>query len=190
MIKILVITCVTLLSTVVNAGWVVDQKQSSINFLSTKKAHVTEVHSFDSFSGGITNSGVANIEIDLSSVNTGIEIRDKRMMQSLFNVGTFATAKLTAAVPTALLARIKQGEAVTQVLKGTVDLHGVQQELSAKVKFINTDEGLHVSSVEPLLISAKQFSLVEGIEMLRKLANLSSISYTVPVNFSLVLLEK
>ena len=111
-------------------------------------------------------------------------------MEHLFNVSTFTTAKLTASIPQELLARIKQGEAVVQVLKGQVDLHGVTQELSAKVKFVNTDKGLHVASVEPLLIMAKQFALVEGIEVLRKLANLSSISYTVPVTFSLVLLEK
>lgn len=188
--NVILIACLTLLSTVVNADWVVDQTQSDINFLSTKISHVTEVHSFKSFTGGITDEGVAGIEIDLSSVSTGIEIRDTRLLEHLFNVSTFTTAKLTASIPQELLARIKQGEAVVQVLKGQVDLHGVTQELSAKVKFVNTDKGLHVASVEPLLIMAKQFALVEGIEVLRKLANLSSISYTVPVTFSLVLLEK
>lgn len=188
--KLLVMACVTLLSVVTNAYWVVDQTQSSINFLSTKKEHVTEVHSFESFTGGISDSGIANIEIDLSSVKTGIEIRDKRMMEHLFNVAMFSTAKLSANVPVELLTRIKKGDAITQVMKGNIDLHGIKQELSATVKFVNTSSGLHVSSVEPLLISAKQFSLVEGVETLRKLANLSSISYTVPVTFSLLLLEK
>jgi len=188
--NVILIACLTLLSAVVNADWVVDQTQSDIKFLSTKKSHVTEIHSFKSFSGGISNSGVANIEIDLSSVDTGIEIRDTRLLEHLFNVKAFATANLTASIPKALLARIKKGEVVIQVLKGQVDLHGVQQELSAKVKFVNTDKGLHISSVAPLLIQAKQFGLIEGIEILRKLANLSSISYTVPVTFSLVLLEE
>ena len=187
--KLLLITCISLFSVVVNADWVVDQTQSSINFLSTKKEHVTEVHSFESFAGKISNTGSANIEIDLSSVKTGIEIRDQRMMEHLFDVKQFATAQLTADVPMALLERLKKGDAVTQVMKGRIDLHGMTQELSAKVKFINTASGLHVSSVEPLLVDAKKFALVEGIEALRKLANLSSISYTVPVNFSLVLLK-
>lgn len=187
--KVLSIVCLSFLSAVTNADWVVDQKQSSINFLSTKKEHVTEVHSFDSFSGGISNTGKAGIKIDLSSVNTGIEIRNQRMMEYLFDVKQFATAQLTADVPMALLERLKKGDAVTQVMKGRIDLHGMTQELSAKVKFINTASGLHVSSVEPLLISAKQFSLSEGVDALRELVNLDSISYTVPVTFSLLLIK-
>lgn len=188
--NVILISCLVLFSAVVNAGWVVDQKQSSINFLSTKKEHVTEVHSFDLFSGGISNAGAAHIEIDLSSVNTGIEIRNQRMVDHLFDVKKFASAKLTANVPKDVLTGLESGKAVVQVMKGQIDLHGVTQELSAKVKFIKTVDGLHVSSVEPLLIDAKKFALVEGIEVLRKLANLSSISYTVPVSFSLVLLNK
>jgi len=39
--------------------------------------------------------------------------------------------------------------------------------------------------VQPILLSADSFNLVSGIEILRDLANLSSISHAVPVNFTL-----
>jgi hypothetical protein len=42
------------------------------------------------------------------------------------------------------------------------------------------------TSTQPILISAADFGLTSGIEILQKLAGLSGIGLTVPVNFNLV----
>jgi hypothetical protein len=44
---------------------------------------------------------------------------------------------------------------------------------------------LLVNSVKPVIIKAVDFNLVKGIEKLRQLAGLPSISTTVPVSFVL-----
>ena len=71
-------------------------EKSSLNFLSTKNTHVTEKHSFDTFSGTLTKAGELSIEIDLSSVNTIIPIRNERMRKMLFAVSDFPTATFSA----------------------------------------------------------------------------------------------
>ena len=43
-----------------------------------------------------------------------------------------------------------------------------------------------VQNVSPIVINAQDYALVEGIETLRGLANLPVISYSVPVNFTLI----
>ena len=42
-----------------------------------------------------------------------------------------------------------------------------------------------VSSLNPIVIHASQFSLAEGVESLRKVAGLQSIDLMVPVSFDL-----
>jgi len=59
---------------------------SSVNFLSTKNVNITESHSFDRLSGNLSSTGELSIEIDLTSVNTIIPIRNERMQKMLFNV--------------------------------------------------------------------------------------------------------
>jgi hypothetical protein len=48
------------------------------------------------------------------------------------------------------------------------------------------DNGIVATSIQPILISAADFDLISGIEILQNLAGLNSIGLTVPVNFNLV----
>jgi len=43
-----------------------------------------------------------------------------------------------------------------------------------------------ITSIKPVIINAEDYKLSEGVEMLRSVAKLSSISMAVPVTFSLV----
>jgi len=48
------------------------------------------------------------------------------------------------------------------------------------------DNRLLVRSTTPIIIDAQDYDLTEGIEMLRAVAKLPSISHAVPVSYSLV----
>ena len=72
-----------LLSASAFAQWTLDQDNSALHFMSTKNAQVTEVHSFDHFSGKLSDSGTLTIEVPLDSVNTNIPIRNTRMQEML-----------------------------------------------------------------------------------------------------------
>lgn len=68
------------LSQSVLADWMLDKDQSVLNFITTKNASKTEVQSFDIMQGSIKQS-LATLTVDLSSVDTGIDIRDERLRE-------------------------------------------------------------------------------------------------------------
>ena len=59
--------------------WQINNNESQVNFISTKKVNIAEVHQFDKIAGNLAETGEFSLAIDLASVNTGIEIRDSRM---------------------------------------------------------------------------------------------------------------
>lgn len=174
-----------LFSSTLLADWHIESP-SSIHFLTNKNTHITEVHSFKKFSSTVSDSGYVVLNIDLTSVDTRIAIRDERMQKHLFESNRFSSAKFEAEIPVTVLAQVNAGTATHFDLTGTISLHGEQAKASSKVLISpNKDNSISVTSVTPMLIDAESFNLVAGINKLKEIAGLSSITRTVPVMFSL-----
>lgn len=168
------------------ADWQLNVDESSLIFTSIKKEHIVENHTFDTFKAKISESGEVELTIDLASVNTNIPIRDQRMGEHLFATKLFPTASFTSKVPSEFLASLKVGDIKPLTLTGNITLHDHTQKISAQVNVSRlTKNKVLVSSVAPILIKAKDFALVKGINKLQELAGLPSISHTVPVVFTL-----
>ncbi|MCW8093284.1 YceI family protein [Alteromonas sp. ASW11-130] len=172
-----------LLSTPVVAQWQIDADASRLHFVSTKNAQVTEVHRFEKLSGELDKNGKLAVTVPLSSVNTNIAIRDTRMQEKLFEVEQFPHATFTAQVPPTLT-ELETGEVIQGEVDGTLELHGKTAPISFEVIVSRSDNMLTVTTVSPTIIDAKKFDLGAGIEALRAIANLSSITFSVPVTFS------
>lgn len=177
------------LGLVVSAASMADwnlQSPSSIHFLTTKNAQVTETNSFTSFSGKINKFGYAKLNIDLASVDTRIGIRDERIQEHLFETETFSQAHFEAEIPPTVLEQAIDGTTTYYDLKGKITLHGEQAEGYCQVIISPNKNGtVTVTSVTPMMIDAQGFSLVKGINKLQEIAGLTSITYTVPLTFSL-----
>lgn len=177
----------TSLASVAFADWSLIQKNSDLNFTSIKSGTVAEVHTFDQFSGHISDEGAFSLSIDLASVNTQIEIRDQRMQEHLFEVARFPSATITGKVDKKWLKKL--GNARPQRLETSVeiDLHGMKmsKKVELQVTKLNRKQIL-VSSVEPIVLNAADFGLSEGVAALKKLAGLPSIAEAVPVNINLL----
>lgn len=168
------------------AAYLLNGSDSTLHFVSTKNTHIIETHHFDTLSGFISESGVATLVIDLNSVESNIDIRNERMKNLLFETGAFSEATVTLPVNVDDLNLMVIGSTDTQTIVADVNLHGVSSNVTTDVVITKlSDSTLLVESVSPLLIQASMFDLVTGIEALRDIANLSVISYTVPVNFTL-----
>ena len=168
------------------ADWSLVNSQSQLNFLSTKKSQVTELHKFNQLSGKVSDLGQVEIQIDLNSVDTQIPIRNQRMQEFLFETTKFATAELTAQLKPALLKSLAPGSAEQISLKAELNLHGHKQNIDVQaIVFKQANNDLKVISTQPILLQASQFDLVNGLNKLQELAGLPSITYTVPVTFSL-----
>lgn len=177
----------SLISSSAFADWVVDNQQSKVFFISTKNINVSEVHHFKNISGTLAKNGTFALDIDLASVETGIEIRNTRMQEHLFKVSVFPKAHIEASIPSSVI-KLQKGHNLHTQIPAVLSLMGIEKALDLDVIINKTnDQDFVVSSAQPILISAADVGLKEGVETLQKIAGLSSIGLTVPVSFNLVL---
>lgn len=170
------------------ANWKVDNAESKLSFVSTKKVNVAEVHSFEQLSGGLNAAGEFALSIDLNSVDTSIAIRNERMKEFLFEVVDFPAAEITANIDTDKLNTLTVGQQLSETIEGKLQLHGQEQAMNFDVIVTKlADDTLFVVASTPLLLNVSDYQLVEGVEKLRELAGLPSISHAVPVSFYLTL---
>ncbi|KZN37120.1 hypothetical protein N474_22360 [Pseudoalteromonas luteoviolacea CPMOR-2] len=166
---------------------VLNPQSSSLHFVSTKKQHLVEAHTFENLSGVISTEGEARIAIDLASVDTGNETRDDRMKAFLFDTELFPTAEVSASVDYATVTSLPIGSTEKQTILATVNLKGIIAEVNADIVIRRlTSNKILVQSLTPIVLDATDFGLESGIETLKTLAGLSVISYAVPVSFNLV----
>ena len=170
-----------------SAEWVLNNAESNINFVSIKKNSVGEIHTFENLSGSLKKSGKAKIIISLSSVETMIPIRNDRMKAMLFEVDQFPESSISTTIDYSQVSKMKWGETLIQPLQFTLSLHGEEKMIEADARVVKLrGNKLLVSTIKPIMIDATDFSLGKGVEKLRKIANLPSISTAVPVMASLV----
>lgn len=172
----------------VRADWTVSDA-SSVGYVSIKNQSVAENNRFTGVSGSLNAQGKVQILIDLSSVETRVEIRNQRMREYFFEVAEYPTAMISAQLEAVDLARIDAGAPVELELPLTVSLHGADAEVVGKFRAVKAGNQLLVSTLEPILVSAGDFGLEEGVAALQKLAGLNAISRAVPVTVDLRLIE-
>ena len=168
------------------AAWTLDNDASQISFVSVKAGDAGEAHRFTEISGELSADGKASVTIQLASVDTLIPVRDERMREMLFQTDLFPTASLSANIDMVALNAIEPGNSMDMATDLTLDLHGQQLSLAAEIIVARLgNHRLMVSSRKPVIINAASVDLVNGIEALREIANLPSISKAVPVSFVL-----
>ena len=167
--------------------WQLDGETSSVGFVSIKSGEIAEAHRFTDLTGSVTEDGTAELLIALDSVETGIDIRNERMREHLFQTGAYPQARLTARIDLAALEGLEPGQRTTLPLQGTLELHGVSLPVETEVTVTDLNgERVLVETTQPVLLHADDFGLTGGLATLQDLAGLPSITPVVPVTASLV----
>ena len=167
--------------------WSLDNTASHIAFVSVKSGKIAEAHSFKTLSGAVSDTGDVQISIELASVETNIDIRNERMREFLFETNTFPQADITAQLVPETLQGLKVGESSVRTLEAVLNLHGEDNDIQIDVSITRVSvDKIQVVSRTPIIIRADDFLLDAGLEKLREIANLPSITPEVPVTFSLV----
>ena len=169
------------------ADWYLDGESSRLSFISTKNANLSEVQRFLVLHGKVDAKGLAEVEVELESVNSGIPLRDERMRKELFEIQTWPEALITAQIDLRPINDLAPGAQLELRLPLTVNLHGKQHQYNAELLATRLDDRrFQVVTLEPLVINAEDFNLAPGLEVLRKVADLSAISLSVPVGAVLI----
>jgi hypothetical protein len=170
----------------VHADWTLDNSGSQLSFVSIKATDVAEVHTFTELSGSVGADGHARVVIQLASVDTLIPIRDERMREVLFKTDLFPTATADARLNLRHLQGLgpATSEAITTEILfsiGEVELPITTELLVSRL----AGDRMLVATLKPIIVDAAAVSLADGVEQLREIAGLPSISKAVPVSFVL-----
>lgn len=173
--------------TEIPGSWSLDPVASKIAFASIKSGEIGEVHYFDGLSGGVDEDGEAIVNISLDDVETKIDQRNERMRSLFFETGSYPVATVRANVEEEAFSTLPVGGRMAAELEGTLSLHGVESTIYADV-FVTriAGERVEVATSEPVILYVSDFKLEGGLEALREVAGLPSITPAVPVTFTFV----
>jgi len=164
--------------------WTVDSDASSLQFDTVKNRDIRETHTLTGISGWADAYGTIRLELDMNTVATGIDIRNERMREHLFETGAHPVAVISAAFDMDSLDGLTVGQARTAPLDFSLSLRGVPLDLTTHVAITRLGEDrVRVESTEPVLVHAIALELMDGIDTLQTLAGLDSIERMVPVSF-------
>ena len=166
------------------ADWTLRGDDSSLSFVSTKAGNVAEVHRFGELSGSVDRDGDVVVTIAIDSIDTGIPVRDERMLELLFEAGEYPTATLNATVDLATVEAMAPGDSTELVTEAQLMVRDQSTNLTVYLQVTRlAPDRIQVVSRKPLIVNAGQLGLLGGVEKLREVAGLPSISPAVPVTF-------
>ncbi|MBZ9782835.1 YceI family protein [Pseudomonas sp. REP124] len=185
--KTLAILLLSGASLAAQADWYLDGESSRLSFVSTKNANLSEVQRFLVLHGKVDPGGLAQVEVELESINSGVPLRDERMRKELFEIEKFPEALITTQIDLRPINDLASGAQLELRLPLTVDLHGRQHTYNAQLLATRLDDRrFQVVTLEPVVLNAEDFDLAPGVETLRKIVGLSAISLSVPVGAVLI----
>ena len=171
-------------------AWNLDPTRSQISFVSIKAQSVAEAHRFTETSGRISSDGTATLTIQLASVDTLIPIRDERMREMLFRTDLFPTATVIARLDLKQLEALAPGS--TLEITSEVVLNFQDRDLPFTAELLVSRlsaKRVVVATLKPIIVNAASLGLTDGVEALREIAGLPSISTAVPVSVVLTFNE-
>lgn len=167
----------------VQANWRLDNTASSLNFISTKNVNFAEIHQFTQLKGKLNQKGYLEVTVLLSSVDTGIPIRNTRMQEMLFDTAENPFAKLKAKLAPEVF-ELELGDEGDFTLDAMINLNQVDVPVKVDFRVTQLSQGrLQASTIKPLVLNASDFKLTDGLDNLRTIAGLQNISLAVPVTF-------
>ena len=184
--KLLILLSTTVFIAPAHADWMLGDS-SRIGFVSIKNNSIGENNVFKRVSGSISERGRVSVSVDLSSVETGIGIRNERLQKMLFEVANFPTATIEAVLSDSQVAVLKAGGDQTESLSVNISLHGRTVSKTAHVSVSASGGDVRVTTTQPIVITAQEFGLEAGVAALQQIAGLNAISRSIPVTVDLSL---
>ncbi|WP_227270182.1 YceI family protein [Roseobacter weihaiensis] len=169
-----------------DTGWTSVDEASIVAFGSIKSDDTGEVHQFQSVSGTVSDAGEISISIDVTSVETYIDIRNERMMEHVFQDGE-AEAVLTGQVDLDAVTGIEVGDTKVVEMEGTLTFGGIESYVDANLLVARlAEDRVLVTTADLIMLSTADLGIDPGIDKLMELASLPSITRVAPVTVRMV----
>jgi len=169
-----------------HANWTAVPEQSSVAFGSIKSNNNGEVHHFERVSGKVSETGELTIDIDVTSVQTNIDIRNERMGKLIFADNT-AKATVTAEIDMEDLKAMAPGDTKLVEVQATLKLGAIENDVDANLLVARLSEDkVLVSTADFIMLSTEDLGINDGIDGLMNFAKLPGITRVTPVAIRMV----
>ncbi|MGF1704947.1 YceI family protein [Enterovibrio baiacu] len=159
----------------------IDSENSTINFATIKKQYIVEPAELTNVSGMLNEDGSFSVKAALSSINTGISIRNTRLNEIFFQSANNPDVTISGKVS------LEDVEGANKSIPVNVSLYGNSKELTVPVTVLKNDDQIIAYTVKPLIVKASEFGIpVENLNKLAETVGGITLSDTVPVSFVLV----
>jgi len=167
--------------------WLLNANDSHFYMQTAKANAVIETHRFTGLDGSVNANGDATVKIDLTSVASGIDVRDVRMRFLLFETYKFPSATVTSKLDMGKLNVLASTARINYALDLTVDLHGIKREIKAPVTVTRvSDKAVSVATAAPIIVSADEFGLAAGVGKLSEAVGGTPIVTAASITFDLL----
>lgn len=167
--------------------WRLDSGASHFYMQTAKANSIVEIHQFTGLQGSVSPNGDAKVTIDLTSVSSGIDVRDVRMRFLLFETYKYPNAEVTARLDMNRLRQVLTTTRMMYPLTFTLSLHGMTKEFETLVYVTRlSDSSVSVSTVKPILVATDDFGLTAGLNKLSEAVNGTPIVSAASFTFDLV----
>jgi len=168
------------------SSWTLSADESKIAYVSIKKESVGEVNYFEKISGTVSAEGDVTVNIDVTSVQTNIDIRNERMVAFVFDAAK-PTATLTTKIDMAALEKLEPGATISVDVEGTLTLSGISVGIETSMFVARlSDKRVMVSTDDMIVVGTEDLGVTAGIDKLMELAKLPSITRVSPVSLRFV----
>lgn len=147
--------------------WLLNSGASHFYMQTAKAESIVETHQFTGLDGRVSRDGEAKVNIDLTSVASGVDVRDVRMRFLLFETFKFPTAEVTTKLDMRKLEAVLTTTRIVYPLRFIVVMHGIPKEFETLVYVTRlSDKSISVATVKPIIVNADSFALTAGLAKL------------------------
>jgi len=160
--------------------------EARIAFGSIKNDTNGEVHHFNKVNGTVSEAGDLKLTVDLTSLETNIDIRNERIAAHIFQEGK-ANAVITGEIDMEEVNSLKQGETTVVEIQATLAFAGFENDIDVEMLVARlSDDRVLVTTADFMMLSTEDLGIDEGVNILQKLASLSGITRVTPVAVRMV----
>ena len=181
------VICLSGTAPAVAQEWLLNADASHFHMQTAKANAIIETHRFTGLDGKVSPNGDASIKIDLTSVASGVDVRDVRMRFLLFETYKFPSAEVTAKLDMSTLKQLTSTTRISYPLKFTLNLHGITREIETPVTVTRvSDKTVSVATAAPIILTADAFGLAAGVAKLSEAVGGTPIVTAASITFDLM----
>ncbi|MFB6346037.1 MAG: YceI family protein [bacterium] len=186
----------------ISGTYQVNSDASTVRFTSIKNKDLAVTGRFSTVKGTITvpddgkiSQAKGSMKLDLSSLNTGLDIRNKRIIETFFQVPEQKSYRYATFTFSSVNSQANKLEKLHDPIKlsvsGTMKLVGKKVKTTIPLKVTRTGQKtIRVTSQTPWVLSIKEFGLEKALDALMKVCGHNDVSDAVPLSFDLQLRKR